>query len=263
MLEQNHATKAHAERVLSVLDSVKSFFQDRVAFRIFRGSSNSTRAAAQQQVVDISAINHLISIDETRKTAVVEPGIAMDQLVKQLLGHNLMPAVVPEFPGITAGGAFAGTAAESSCFRYGYFDKTVNRVEMVLGNGDVVFASPSENADLFFGSAGALGTLGITTQLEIRLVDNDQFVEVTYVPVTSHREALQHFERIGQEVDFVDGIVFSSRHGVVVEGRLTGKQDSRAPVVSFTRAKDPWFFTHVYKIRCEAPSRDYKCLTCH
>jgi hypothetical protein len=73
-----------------------------------------------------------------------------------------MPAVVPEFPGITAGGEFAGTAAESSSFRFGYFDKTVNNVEMILDNGDVVQASPVKNADLYFGSAGALGTLGTT-----------------------------------------------------------------------------------------------------
>lgn len=147
----------------------------------------------------------------------------MDELVRRLLRHKLMPAVVPEFPGITAGGAFAGTAAESSSFRYGYFDKTVTSVEMVLGNGDVVHASPVENADLFFGSAGALGTLGITTQVEVQLVACGRFIEVTYTPVTSYAEALRLFEKVGEDVGFVDGIMFSSRHGVVVEGRVVEK----------------------------------------
>jgi delta24-sterol reductase len=132
----------------------------------------------------------------------------MDTLVKELLPYDLMPNVVPEFPGIIAGGAFAGTAAESSSFRYGYFDRTVSSVETVLGNGAVVQASPTENADLFFGSAGSLETLGITTQLDIQLVACGKHVEVTYIPVSSHTEALKLFANVNSDVDFIDGIMF-------------------------------------------------------
>jgi delta24-sterol reductase len=258
------ATEAHADRVAKISKCVQGLYEQRVAFRIFHGSSNSTRAAARQETVDISELNHVVFVDQARKTALVEPGIAMDELVRHLLRYGLMPVVVPEFPGITAGGAFAGTAAESSSFRYGYFDQTVNEVEMVLGNGDVIHASPLLNPDLFFGSAGALGTLGITTQLEIQLIECGRFVEVTYVPVTSHTEALQRFEQVGERVDFVDCIMFSNRHGVVVEGRLAKQPNRRLPVVRYTRARDPWFFTHVHKkLRCGPPSEDYFCLTCH
>ncbi|KAF1913559.1 hypothetical protein BDU57DRAFT_479866 [Ampelomyces quisqualis] len=267
MMEKDAVAAAHAHRVAKISRAVRTFYDQKVPFRIYHGSSNSTRAAARQDVVDISGLNHVIAVDANRKTALVEPGVAMDELIKHLLAYNLMPAVVPEFPGITAGGAFAGTAAESSSFRYGYFDKTVSNVEMILGNGDVVRASPTKNSDLYYGSAGALGTLGITTQLEIQLVECSPYVQVTYIPVTSHAEALEHFAQVKSDVDFIDAIMFSSRHGVVVEGRLTVSQTKNHPIVRFTRAKDPWFFTHVHsKIRCSAFSdsdNDYRCLTCH
>ena len=264
MSKPSAAAKAHAERVATISQAVKSFYEQDVPFRIFHGSSNSTRAAARQQIIDISGLNHMITIDTTRKIALVEPGVAMDELVKKLLAHKLMPAVVPEFPGITAGGAFAGTAAESSSFRYGYFDHSVSEVEMILGNGEVVRASPTVNSDLYFGSAGAMGTLGITTQLEVQLIACGKFIEVNYRPITSYDEALQQFKRVGNDVDFVDAIMFSNRHGVVVEGRLVKEKDNKIPVVKFTRAKDPWYFTHVHKkIRCDAASDDYYCLTCH
>jgi delta24-sterol reductase len=136
--------------VAAISANVQRFYEDKILFRIFYGSSNSTRVANRQENVNISALNNLISIDKVKKVVIVEPGIAMDDLAKRLIPLNLMPAVVPEFPGITAGGAFAGTAAESSSFRHGYFDSAVNEVEMVLGNGDVVFASPTSNADLFY-----------------------------------------------------------------------------------------------------------------
>lgn len=68
--------------------------------------------------------------------------------------YGLIPPVVMEFPGITAGGGFAGTGGESSSYKYGYFNETVNSVEMVLGNGDIVTASEKENSDLFYGASG-------------------------------------------------------------------------------------------------------------
>lgn len=260
------AAKAHAERVAIISDAVKTFYKRKVPFRIYHGSSNSTRAASRQEVFDISGLNHLISIDKKNNTALVEPGIAMDELLKLLLPHGLIPAVVPEFPGITAGGAFAGTAAESSSFRYGYFDKTVINVEMILGNGDIVHASPAENSDLFYGSARALGTLGITTQLSVQLISCGRYVEVTYTPIKSHTDAIDLFANPGADVDFIDAVMFSSHHGMVITGRLVHDNKKSHPIVRFTRAHDPWFFTHIHrKLRCDPPSDvdNYLCLTCH
>jgi hypothetical protein len=51
------------------------------------------------------------------------------------------------------GSGFVGTTAESSSFRYGFFDRIVNWIEVVLGDGEVVRASSTERSNLFFGSA--------------------------------------------------------------------------------------------------------------
>ncbi len=91
----------------------------------------------------------------------------MDKLVKATLQHGLVPPVVMEFPGITIGGGFVGIGAESSSFKYGFFDRTINWIEIVLANGDVLYVSETENPDLFHGAAGSFGTLGVTTVLEI------------------------------------------------------------------------------------------------
>ncbi|KAJ4323432.1 hypothetical protein N0V94_001905 [Neodidymelliopsis sp. IMI 364377] len=270
MHQEPSTAKAHADRVKAISRTVREFYEQNIPFRIFHGSSNSTRAAARQQIVDISSLNHVLHIDRVKKTALVEPGIAMDKLVKELIPHNLMPAVVPEFPGITAGGAFAGTAAESSSFRYGYFDSAVNEIEIVLGNGDIVLASPTQSSDLFYGSAGAMGTLGITTQLEIQLVACKPYVEVTYHLITSQTEALARFEKVPSDIDFTDGIMFSPAHGAIIEAKFTDRQPNTTttPLTRFTRAHDPWFFTHVHaKLRCpphlDTPSTPHFCMTCH
>jgi hypothetical protein len=47
--------------------------------------------------------------------------MSMEQMVDALLPLGLMPAVVPEFKGITIGGSLQGLAAESTSFKYGIF----------------------------------------------------------------------------------------------------------------------------------------------
>ncbi|KAH7312216.1 FAD binding domain-containing protein [Stachybotrys elegans] len=170
----------------------------------------------------------------------------MDRLVESTLRHGLVPPVVMEFPGITAGGGFAGTAGESSSFKHGFFNDTINYVEMVLGNGDVVTASRHERPDLFRGAAGAVGTLGVTTLMELQLVEAKKFVETTYHRTSSVAEAIEKVraETANPRNDYVDGILFSKDHGVVVTGRMTDDKPADMPVQTFSRAWDPWFYMH-------------------
>ena len=123
-------------------------------------------------MLDVSALNRVLKVDVERKVAYVEPNVPMDRLVEATLPYGLVPPVVMEFPGITVGGGFAGTAGESSGFKYGFFDRIVNWIEIVLPNGEVVTASPNERQDLFHGAAGSFGTLGVTTLLEVQLVES-------------------------------------------------------------------------------------------
>jgi len=105
-------------------------------------------------MVDTSSLNHVLSVNQKTKTCLVEPNVPMDQLVDATMPYGLVPPVVMEFPGITVGGGFAGTAGESSGFRHGFFEDTVNSIEIVLATGEVVSASPHERSDLFYGASG-------------------------------------------------------------------------------------------------------------
>ena len=174
-------------------------------------------------MVDTSSLNHVLLVDTKRKTVLAEPNVPMDALVEATLQHGLLPPVVMEFPGITVGGGFAGTAGESSSFRYGFFDRTVNWIEMVLGDGQVVRASKIENPDLFFGAASSFGTLGVTTLLEIQLIEAKSYVKLTYFPVSSISQALGVMQQATKDVsnDYLDGIMFSRNRGVICVGHLT------------------------------------------
>ncbi|KAK3934096.1 FAD-binding domain-containing protein [Diplogelasinospora grovesii] len=219
----------------------------RETFRIFHGSTNSTRPARKQRTADISALSNVLRVDPVTQTALLEPNVPMDKLVRATLPHGLIPPVVMEFPGITVGGGYAGSAGESSSFRYGYFDQTVNWVEIVLANGNVVRASATENPDLFKGAAGALGTLGITTLIELRLIKAKRYVKTTYHRTSSIREAVEkiRLETEDPANDYVDGILFSETFGVIITGQLTDDKPESEGVLSFSRPWDPWYYLHV------------------
>lgn len=235
--------KAHEAAVQVIARQVQGFRSRNEKFRIFHGSTNSTRPAHGNKTVDISPLNNVIKVDTTSKTALVEPNVPMDKLVASTLAHGLVPPVVMEFPGITVGGGYSGSAGESSSFRYGYFDQSVNWVEMVLGTGEVVRASATENPDLFKGAAGAMGTLGITTLVELQLLPAKRFVKTTYHKTRSVAEAIAVVQRetANQNNDYVDAILFSKTHGVIISGEMTDAKPKETQACSFSRPWDPWY----------------------
>lgn len=241
--------EAHREAVKVIAANVKQFCDRREAFRIYHGSTNSTRPFERDKMVDTSKLASVLTVDAAKRTALVEPNVPMDELVDETLKHGLLPPVVMEFPGITVGGGFAGTSGESSSFKHGFFDNTVNWIEIVLANGEVVEASATEKPDLFYGTAGSFGTLGVTTLLEIQLIEAKSYVELTYIPSFGVEDAIQKTQKAVAEPknDFVDGILFSQSQGVVMTGRLTSSAANTKPR-TFTSASDPWFYLYARKL---------------
>jgi Delta24-sterol reductase len=239
----------HSRAVQDISASVRGFYEKKEKFRISHGSTNSTRQSAGKgkKMVDTSGLSNVLRVDSVSRTALVEPNVPMDRLVEATLRYGLVPPVVMEFPGITVGGGYAGTSGESSSFKHGFFDSTINQVEMVLANGDVVTCSDHEKPDLFHGAAGAVGSLGVTTLVELQLREAKKYVETTYHPVSSMSEAIEIIEQLtsNPELDYVDGILFSKTQGAIISGRLTDHPQNYIPVQRFSDAKDPWFYLHV------------------
>ena len=244
----------HDRAVERIATNVRKFYDRKEEFRIYHGSTNSTRPSAviRNNYVDTSPLVHVLEINTERRTALVEPNVPMDRLVEETLKHGLIPPIVMEFPGITVGGGYAGTSGESSSFRYGFFNRIINSVEMVLANGKILKCSDSENSDLFHGAAGAVGSLGVTTLTEIQLYQAKKYVEITYYSVSSIAEAIEKINEVTADpnVDYVDGILFSKVEGVVMTGRRTDIQGNdiqgiEVPVNRFSGANDPWFYLHV------------------
>lgn len=239
----------HDQLTADLADQIRDYYDRKQPFHIYHGSTNSTRILSfkRSEMVDVSQLNQVLEINLETQTALVEPNVPMDTLVATTLEHGLIPPVVMEFPGITVGGGIQGGAGESSSFKYGCFNQICNRYEMILANGEVVEASRNQRADLFYGTAGSFGTLGVITAAEVQLIPAKKYVQLTYLPVSSFEESVRVLREVSkQSYDYIDGILFGNDHGVIIVGTLTDEVVGK--VERFTRARDQWYYLHTEAI---------------
>ena len=239
----------HNINVRAVAQEVKNCSEKGKKASIYHGSTNSTRALhfKKGEMIDVSALNHILKIDVANKYVSVEPNVPMDVLVKATLAHHLIPPVVMELPGITVGGDIQGGAGESSTFKYGSFHSCCEEYDIVLGNGTVITASAKKNKKIFRNIPCSYGSLGIIVRAKMRLIESKRYVHLAYHRVQSFEEAVQVIKnKIRENPDFIDSIMFERNFGVVMIGRLTNEE--MLPTARFRRAHDEWFYIRAQKI---------------
>ena len=182
------------------------------------GSSNTTRSKVYNKNgvhLDLTPFNH-IEIDVKNSLARAETRVTMEALVKATLAQGLMPPVVPEFKGITVGGAIMGGAAESGSHAWGIFSDTCRSYDVITGDGTLLRASAHENASLFHALPGSYGSLGLLVSAEIALIPAPPAVHLRYHPTSNPVKNM-----LASNAHFVDGIVFDKEHAVVIEGNFS------------------------------------------
>lgn len=244
---------------------MRSFYARGKKVKIYHGTTNSTRAQKFEKdgFVDVSQLDHIIEINKTEQYVLVEPNVSMDKLVEETLRYRLVPPVVMEFPGITVGGGIQGGAGESSSFKYGLFHETCLEYEMVLGNGEKVIASPTQNQELFYGTACSYGSLGILTLIKLCLIPSKDFVRLTYRTTQNLDSTIDLVgKNVSEAPDFIDGIMFAKNRGVIMSGNFSDRVD--LPLSTFSNRADEWFYLHAEKVSANRdqyeeliPIRDY------
>jgi delta24-sterol reductase len=86
----------HKTTVARLASEVARFSAAKVPFRIYHGSTLSTRQSSRQrnQIIDVSSLNHVLQFNKSAKTVLVEPNVPMDRLVEATLAQGLLPKVV-------------------------------------------------------------------------------------------------------------------------------------------------------------------------
>ena len=205
--------------------------------RLAKPTSNLFRSrAAASPGLDVSGLTGVLEVDPASRTAEVAGMCTYEDLVAATLPHGLTPLVVPQLRTITLGGAVSGLGIEAASFRNGLPHESVLELDVLTGAGEVVTATPGD--ELFAGFPNSYGTLGYATRLRIELEPVRSHVALRHVRFDDLDELSAAVDRImatrewdGEDVDYLDGVMFSAAESYLTLGRRT---DSDGPASDYT-----------------------------
>jgi len=187
---------AQLQRVVSALYRAKFPFVPRGA-----GTGLSGGALADGKVIlQLSRMNRILWVDAENRRARVQPGVINTQLNEAAARHGLMYAPDPSSQtACTIGGNVAENAGGPHCLKYGVTTNHILGLSVVAPDGARLELSGPDGPDydlvgLFVGSEG---TLGVCTEIEVRLVPRPPAVETL----------LAHFEDINSASRAVSAII--------------------------------------------------------
>ncbi|MGB3322714.1 MAG: FAD-binding oxidoreductase [Mycolicibacterium fortuitum] len=115
-----------------------------------------------------------VTIDPVARTARVAAGATWQQVLDAAAPHGLA-GLGGSAPSVGVVGFLTGAGIGPLVRTVGLSSDYVRSFELVTGAGELLRASPEENAELFWGLRGGKSTLGIVTAVEIDLLPIAEF----------------------------------------------------------------------------------------
>ena len=142
--------------------------------------------------LDMRRLNQILQFSPTEKTVRVQAGVRWCDLQRFLDPHGLAVKIMQTYANFTVGGALS-VNCHGRYVGLGPLVLSVRAITLVLADGSLAEASPSHNADLFYGSIGGYGALGVIVEAELELAENKRVERIAKkLPVAQY---LAHFRQ--------------------------------------------------------------------
>jgi decaprenylphospho-beta-D-ribofuranose 2-oxidase len=121
------------------------------------------------QVIGLDKVDRYLSFDEATGTLTCEAGVSLAQIIRDFAPRGWFPMITPGTKYVTVGGCIANDVHGKAHHAQGCFSVCVDAMTVLLASGEVVVASRESYPDLFWGTFGGMGLLGIVLTATIRL----------------------------------------------------------------------------------------------
>ncbi len=153
-------------------------------------------------VLSVERMNRILEIDRENMVAVVEPGVVTNDVNDAIEEHGLFYAGYPMSVELCfVGGNVAENAGGGRAIKYGVTGRYVLGLEVVLPTGEIVSLGGKRvkdvtGYDLIHLMVGSEGTLGVFTEITLRLLPRPTARAVLLVPFEDARAAISAVPRV-------------------------------------------------------------------
>ena len=145
------------------------------------GLSGGALPVAEGVVISLARMNRVLSVDLDSQRIVVQPGVTNLQVTEAVATDALYYAPDPSSQSVcTIGGNVAENSGGAHCLKYGFTVNHVTGLLVVLPDGEICrlggVARESPGPDILGVFVGSEGTLGIATEVTLRLLPRPETV---------------------------------------------------------------------------------------
>ncbi|MBX7147551.1 FAD-binding oxidoreductase [bacterium] len=167
-IEVNREIAPHS--ISEIQEAVKNW-DGKISIGGGRFSMGGQTASENALFINMREFNKVISFDASQKTITVEPGITWHKIQEYIDPHNLSVRIMQTYSNFTVGGSIS-VNVHGRYMGEGPLVKSLQSIKVVLADGSLVSASPTENSELFYACAGGMGGMGVIVEATLGLADN-------------------------------------------------------------------------------------------
>ena len=191
-----------------------------------RYSMGGQTAAPGALQIDMRRFDRILALDPVGKTVTVQAGVRWRQLQEHIDPANLSVKIMQTYANFTVGGSLS-VNVHGRYVGLGPLIMSVRRIQVVLADGTVVEATPTENSDIFYGAIGGYGGIGVITEATLDLADNVRVKrQDRTMPIGEYRDWFVRQVRDSAAVVFHNADIYPDEY-------------DRVNAVSYVRTEEP------------------------
>jgi FAD/FMN-containing dehydrogenase len=199
-----------------------------------------------RQILDFSPAN---------KEITVQSGITWRDIQERIDPHNLSVKIMQTYSNFTVGGSLS-VNVHGRYVGLGPIISSVKRFNIVLADGRLVEASPTQNKDIFYSAIGGMGGLGVISEITLSLTDNVNVERSrTLVPTEQYYEYFKKNIQTNTKTIFHNGDIYPPSFNAV--SAVSWSETSKTPTEStrlIPRDMDYWLERSAWIVMSEFPA---------
>lgn len=155
-------------------------------------SMGGQTAADHALQINIKKLNHIINFKPDIKEITVETGTTWRQIQELIDPYNLSVQIMQSYDNFTVGGSLS-VNVHGRYVGQGPIILSVKQIKLVLANGSLITASPTQNAPIYYSAIGGYGAMGVITEATLSLVENTKLRRTsTLLPISHYKSFFQN-----------------------------------------------------------------------